>query len=234
MSKKAWIIFATICIVLLGTLIYLSSKDRVDVSNINLNNIQSASQQSGNIADHVFGNKDSKVVLVEYGDYQCPGCGNAYPKVKSLTQKYQNQIAYVFRNFPLTTLHANALAAAAAAEAAGLQGKYWEMHDALYASQSSWENLSPSDRTDYYANTAKDLGLNVDTFKNDMSSTKVSQKINFDIAMGKKAQIDGTPSFFLDGKAVDQSIWSDQGKFDADIVQELKNNNIALPVVPAN
>lgn len=234
MSKKAWIVFATICVILLGVLIYLSGKDKVDVSNVDLNKIQSATQQSGNIADHVFGNKDSKVMLVEYGDYQCPGCGSVYPTVKSLTTKYQNQIAFVFRNFPLTTLHANALAAAAAAEAAGLQGKYWEMHDALYSSQSAWENLSPSNRTDYFANAAKDIGLNVDTFKTDMSSTKVNQKINFDIAMGKKAQIDGTPSLFLNGKAVDQSIWSDSAKFDDAIVQALKNNNIPLPATTTN
>ena len=229
MSKKAWIIFATVCIVLLGVLIYLSNKDKVDVSGVDLNKIQSASQQAGDIADHVFGKANSKVILIEYGDYQCPGCGSVYPTLKSLTDKYQGQIAFVFRNFPLTTLHPNALAAAAAAEAAGLQGKYFEMHDALYSSQSSWENLGISDRTDYFANLAKGLGLNVDTFKSDMASTKVNQKINFDIALGKKANLDGTPSLFLDGQAVSQNTWSEQANFDAAIAQELKNNNIPLP-----
>ncbi len=229
MSKKAWSVFAAVCIVLLGALIYLSGKDKVDVSNIDLNKIQPAATQSGNIADHVFGKADSKVILVEYGDYQCPGCGNLYPTLKSVTDKYQGQIAFVFRNFPLTTLHANALAAAAAVEAAGLQGKYWEMHDALYTSQSAWENLSSSDRTDYFVNDAKNLGLNATTFQNDMASSKVTQKINFDIAMGKKAQINGTPSLFLDGKAVDQSIWSEAAKLDDAIAQALKANNIPLP-----
>lgn len=229
MSKKAWIIFAAICIVLLGALVYLSGKDKVDVSNVDLNKIQPATQQSGNIADHVFGKADSKVILVEYGDYQCPGCGNLYPTLKTITDKYQGQIAFVFRNFPLTTLHANALAAAAAVEAAGLQGKYFEMHDALYSSQSAWENLGTSDRTDYFVSEAKNLGLNTTTFKNDMASNRVTQKINFDIAMGKKAQIDGTPSLFLDGKAVDQSVWSEAAKLDDAVAQALKANGIPLP-----
>jgi protein-disulfide isomerase len=228
-SKKAWIIFASVCFALLVVLVYISSKDKVDVNGVNLNAIQAASQQSGNIADHVFGKKDSKVLFVEYGDYQCPGCGNAYPNVKTVTDKYQGQIAFVFRNFPLTTLHPNAEAAAAAAEAAGLQGKYWEMHDKLYENQSSWENLSVTDRANFFEAFAKDLGLNATQFMNDMGGQKVTQKISFDIALGQKANISATPSFFLDGKALDSNTWGTAATLDAAIAQELKANNIALP-----
>jgi protein-disulfide isomerase len=229
-SKKAWIIFASVCIVLLGVLVYLSSKDKVDVSKVDSNTVLNAATQSGNIADHVFGKKDSKVLFVEYGDYQCPGCGNAYPTIKTVVTKYQGQIAYVFRNFPLTSLHPNAKAAAAAAEAAGLQGKYWDMHDKLYENQSSWENLSATDRTDYFANFAKDLGLNVDQFKTDMASMSVTEKINFDLALGKKIGVNATPSLYINGQAVSSDVWGEAAKLDDAIAAALKANNIALPV----
>jgi protein-disulfide isomerase len=228
-SKKAWIIFASVCVLLLVGLVYLSSKDKIDVSNIDINAIQSGNTQSGNVADHVTGKKDSKVVFLEYGDYQCPGCGQAYPDIKSVTDKYSGQIAFVFRNFPLTSLHPNAKAAAAAAEAAGLQGKYWEMHDKLYINQNDWKDLSTTDRTNYFAGYAKNLGINVATFTTDMASTKVNQKINYDLALGKKAGVDATPTIYLDSKPIDQSIWSDTAKLDQAIANELKANNIALP-----
>lgn len=228
-SKKAWIIFASVCVLLIGGLVYLSSKDKVDVSKIDATKIQTASSQSGTIADHIFGKKDSKVVLIEYGDFQCPGCGSAYPTVKSVAEKYKGQVAYIFRNFPLTNLHPNAKAAAAAAEAAGLQGKYWEMHDKLYEGQSSWENLNASERGDFFVGYASSLGLNTATFKDDMANPKINQKINYDLALGKKVGVNATPSFYLNGKAINQDTWSEEAKFDQAIVTELKNNNIDLP-----
>jgi protein-disulfide isomerase len=228
-SKKAWIIFASACVILLVGLVYVSSKDKVDVSKVDANKIQSANAQSGNIADHVFGKKDSKVVFIEYGDFQCPGCGSAYPTVKDVTEKYQGQVAFIFRNFPLTSLHPNAKAAAAAAEAAGLQNKYWEMHNELYANQSSWENLSTSERTDFFASYAKNFGLNVNKFKEDMASTKVNQKINYDIAIGKKIGVNATPTLYLNGKAIDNDTWGEEAKLDQAFVNEMKANGIKVP-----
>jgi protein-disulfide isomerase len=229
-SKKAWIIFAAICIVLLGSLVFFSSKDKIDVSNVNQNTIIAASQQSGNIADHVFGQANSKVLFVEYGDYQCPGCGGLYPTLKTITEKYQGQIAFVFRNFPITTLHPNARVAAAAAEAAGLQGKYWEMHNKLYENQSAWESLSSDTRVAYLTTYAKDLGLNTTKFQSDLSSDAVSAKISFDQAVAEKIGVNSTPTLYLDGKLVDQTTWGDPSKLEAAIVDAMKANNIALPV----
>jgi protein-disulfide isomerase len=230
LSKKAWIIFAAVCVVVLGGLIYLSGKNKIDVSNVDISKIQPANAQSGQIADHVFGKADSKVMLVEYGDYQCPGCGSAYPTLKALSEKYEGQIAFVFRNFPLTTIHPNARAAAAVAEAAGLQGKYWEMHNKLYETQSSWENLSGTERTDFFAGYASDLGMNVDTFKADLSGANVNQKISFDQAVGKKAKVNATPTIYLNGKQIEQDTWGDQAKFDKAITDELQAKGIALPI----
>lgn len=207
MSRNAWIIFAVICVAVLGGLVALSQKDKVDVSGVDHTKIQAASANSGNIADHVFGKTDSKVVLIEYGDFQCPFCGDAYPQVKDITDTYKDKITFIFRNYPLATMHPNAKAAAAAAEAAGLQGKYWEMHDKLYKSQSDWSSLSTDKRTDMFVTYAKEIGVkDLDKFKTDMAGNNVNKKINFDLALGNKVGITGTPTFFLDGKKVSDSV----------------------------
>jgi len=149
----------------------------------------------------------SKVVLIEYGDFQCPGCGGAFPQLKLIKEEYKDKIAFIFRNFPLTTLHPNALAAATAAEAAGLQGKFWEMHDALYENQSAWENIDASKRTDVFAGYAKDIGLDAEKFVTDLSDPRVSAKINRDRAFGKKLNVNGTPTVYVnDQKLSDTEI----------------------------
>ncbi len=233
MSKKTWIIFGAICVALLAGLVYISSKDKVNVDNVDTNAIQKATEQSGNIGDHTFGKADSKVMFVEYGDFQCPGCGAAFAPVKAVTEKYKNQIAFVFRNFPLASIHPNARAAAATAEAAGLQGKYWEMHDKLYEGQNTWGSLSSNERTNFFASYAQELGLNVDRFKTDLASQEVNKKINFDQAVGKKVGVNSTPTFFLNGKKMD-NIYAQNGGIDQDlldkaIVSALKEAGIELP-----
>jgi protein-disulfide isomerase len=228
-SKKAWIIFAVICVAVLGGLVYASNRNKLDVSNVDTNALSAASEASGNIADHVFGKADSQVVLYEYGDYQCPGCGSAYPTVKKLTEKYQGQIAFVFRNFPIASKHPNARAASAAAEAAGLQGKFWEMHDLLYENQAAWQSLSTTDRGPFFVEYAKQLGLDEARFKKDVESTNVSQKINFDQAVGKKAGADATPTFVLNGKKFSEQDWSTEQKFEEVLTNEMKAKGIELP-----
>jgi protein-disulfide isomerase len=227
-SKKAWIIFTVACVLILGSLVALSNSKKVNVGNVDSNKIQTASELSGNIADHAYGKADSKVVLVEYGDFQCPGCGGMHPTIKSLSEKYKDQIAFVFRNFPLTSIHPNALTAASVAEAAGLQGKYWEMHNALFENQKSWESASVKNRIDIFTQYAQTLGLDVAKLKTDLASEDVAKKIKFDIGVGKLVNVTGTPTFYLNGKIVENDTW-DQDKFEAAIVAELKKNNIALP-----
>lgn len=233
MSKKAWIIFSAICAVFLGILVFLSLKDRIDVSGVDTNTILKGTKQSGGLGDHVYGKADSKVIFTEYGDFQCPGCGAAHPTVKKVLEKYKDQVAFVFRNFPLASLHPNARAAAAAAEAAGLQGKYWEMHNKLYESQAAWETLSPTERTNFFAGYANDLGLSIDKFKTDMASNEVNQKISFDQALGKKLDINATPTFVLNGKK-GPDIYNAQGgvdedKLDTALAKALKDKGVSVP-----
>lgn len=204
MNKKTWIIFIVICVAVLGTLVFVSRSQKVDVGNVDTSAVQVASEASGNIGDHVYGNKDSKVVLIEYGDFQCPSCEAAYPIVKQVKNEFKDKIAFIFRNNPLPTLHPNAKAAAAAAEAAGLQGKFWEMHDKLYDLQDSWSNQDTNERTNTFISYAKTIGVtNLDKFKADMSSEAVNKKINFDLSLGQKVGVTGTPTFTLGKDTLD-------------------------------
>ncbi len=211
MSKKAWIIFIVIIVGLLSALVVWSrnSTPSLNVSNIDVNAIQPASASNGNIADHVFDKPDSKVIFMEYGDYQCPGCGSANPGVEKVMTEYKNYISYVFRNYPLTSIHQNALAAAGAAEAAGLQGKYWEMHKLLYERQSDWEYTAGTDRTAKFVSYATELGLNGTKFESDLSSDSIAQKIKFDQALGNKAGVNATPTFYINGTILPETVLQD-------------------------
>jgi protein-disulfide isomerase len=202
MDKVKWIIFSAVVVLILGGLVVYSriSSPSTDVSAIDANSIIGASDQNGQIGDRVYGAADSKVVLIEYGDFQCPGCGAVHPQVKVAMEEYKDRVAFVFRNFPLTTIHPNARAASAAAEAAGLQDKYWEMHDKLFEAQSDWETLTGEQRTDLFMSFASELGLDQDQFKTDLASANVNTKISFDQALGKKVGVDSTPTFFLNGE----------------------------------
>jgi len=246
MTKKAWIIVSILCVAILGGLIFLSRSNQIDVSNIDINAVQAGSAMNGNIGDHITGKTDSKLVLIEYGDYQCPGCGTAAPVVQQIMEKYGDKIALVFRHFPLYNSHPNAFAASSASVAAGLQGKFWEMHDYLYANQSSWNTLEGQSRTDYFVNAAKSLGVNTATFITQFTDPIVKKKIDFDVALGKKAKVNGTPSFFIDGKDVGdqyfadgkivastatgaQAIWSDAEAFGTLVIEPaLKAKGISL------
>jgi protein-disulfide isomerase len=207
MNKVGWIIFSVVVVLLLGGLVAWTriTNPPIDVSNVENNSIVAASQQNGNIADHVRGSDDRKILFIEYGDFQCPSCGGAHPNLKTIMDEYSDKVTFVFRNFPLTNMHPNARAAAAVAEAAGLQGKYWQMHDTLYEKQNDWNSLDASKRTTVFNSYATSLGLDLEKFKTDVAAKEVNQKINFDLALGKSVDVSATPSFFLDGQKVDDT-----------------------------
>jgi protein-disulfide isomerase len=148
-----------------------------------------------------MGDNTKKVTLVEYGDYQCPACGAYYPIVKQITDKYSKDIQFQFRNFPLSQIHQNARAGARAAEAAAKQNKYWEMHDLLYEQQKSWE--SSTNVAAIFETYATQLGLNMTKYKADFGSNEVNDIINADYAEGVRLGVDSTPSFFLQGKKIE-------------------------------
>jgi protein-disulfide isomerase len=222
-SKKAWIIFAAVTVVVLAGLVFTSRNNQIDVSSVDDAKIIAATTANGNIADHVYGPTNGKTMLIEYGDYQCPACGSAYPNLKELTTEFKDKLTFVFRNLPLTSIHPNARAGAAAAEAAGLQGKYWEMHDILYENQNDWSNSATDQRTSIFEGYARTVGVkDIAKFKADMSDKNVNDKINFDMALAKKIGASATPTILLNGKKIESDVWSDKAKFKAEIQDALK------------
>ena len=193
-------------VLILGGLVAYSrmNSTSIDVSNVDATVPYAANEQSGDIGDRVFNDTESDVVLVEYGDFQCPGCAAAHPNVKTLLEEYGDRISFVFRNFPLTSIHPNARAASAAAEAAGQQGSYWEMHDLIYENQTTWANQNPNERLATFRGYAGQLGLDLTQFEADYASDAVNQKISFDQALGTKQNVDSTPTFFLNGEELSQ------------------------------
>lgn len=148
--------------------------------------------------DHAQGNLNADLVIVEYGDYQCPYCGAAYPILKDLITQFGSQIKFAFRNFPLSEMHEYARAAALAAEAAALQNKFWEMHDAIYENQ---RNLTEH----LLSELAVELKLDIPQFKRDLESSQLKDKIDEDFASGIVSGVNGTPSFYVNGKKFDGS-----------------------------
>lgn len=141
--------------------------------------------------------KDTKVTLIEYSDFQCPACGAYYPMVKQLGQEFKN-ISIVYRHFPLPQ-HANARPAAQAAEAAGQQGKFWEMHNLLFDNQPTWARSTSVE--EIFTAYAQTLGLDIEKFQTDFNSSKTKTKIETDYQSGTNA-INGTPTFFLNDKKI--------------------------------
>jgi protein-disulfide isomerase len=155
--------------------------------------------------DHIQGAADAPVTLVEYGDYECPYCGMAYPIVKSLQRTLGGQLRFVFRNFPLTDSHPHAEHAAEAAEAAAAQGRFWEMHDALY------ENQERLDDRDLVAQ-AKALGLDAARVAKELAESTWAKRVRDDFRSGVRSGVNGTPTFFVNGVRYDDG-WNDAERF---------------------
>ena len=138
----------------------------------------------------------SPVIIEEFGDYQCPPCGQLYPELKQIEAEYGDQVKVVFRHFPLMKMHKNALMAAHAAEAARNQNKFWEMHDRLYRNQKEWAELD--DPRPVFEGYARQLNLKLDQFNSDLQSNLIDQKISADLQRGTSQGVTGTPTVFLD------------------------------------
>ena len=144
------------------------------------------------------GNPQAPISLTEYGDYECPYCGRAYLVVKALQQALGDDLVVAFRNFPLTQVHPRALRAAQAAEAAGLQDRFWEMHDLLFEHQDALED---EDLLRY----AADCGLDLEKFVEDLDSEVVTARVKSDLLSGARSGVNGTPTFFVNGERYEGS-----------------------------
>jgi protein-disulfide isomerase len=146
--------------------------------------------------DHIRGSANARLILVEYGDYECPHCGAAHLVIKEILARLGNDLQYVFRHFPLTTVHPHAQPAAEAAEAAAAQGKFWAMHDVLFSNQ---ERLAGP----YLPGYAKTLGLDVQRFEMELATDAYAPKVREDFVSGVRSGVNGTPTFFINGLRYD-------------------------------
>ena len=146
--------------------------------------------------DHIQGPIDAPIALVEYGDYECPYCGEAYPIVKAIQERLGDRLCFAFRNFPLVNSHPHAEHAAETAEAAGTQGRFWEMHDLLYENQDALED-------EYLARYAATLGLDAERLIKEVLADTHTARVREDFRSGARLGVNGTPSFFINGVRYD-------------------------------
>lgn len=211
-SKIGVVVGLLVCVALIGVATWLVIKangERTNFDNYNLYSVIVPDAHNGNIGDHVKKDKDGTytgepVYIFEYADFQCPGCASMNPRVNQAVDESDGKLVVVYRNH-LLSYHQNGTAAASAAEAAGLQGYWKEYGDKLFAEQSEWEYKSGSDRTatfEKYFTEVTDGKGDLEKFRADMSSDAVSKKISFDMGIGKRMNIEGTPAFFIDGQLI--------------------------------
>lgn len=158
---------------------------------------------NGQPSNHVVGPETAKVTLTEFGDFQCPACKSYYPFIQQIKQEYGDKIKFQFQHYPLVQIHPNAFIGSRAAEAAGKQGKFFEMHDILYENQEAWS--AGSNAATALEGYATQLGLNLEQFKSDMNSSAVADTINADAKAAQALGATSTPTFVINGKRIEKN-----------------------------
>jgi thiol-disulfide isomerase/thioredoxin len=194
--KSGLIFSAVVFFIILLFISFLKNKNSNPVFEPKLNEIQAN--------DHIKGNKEAKVILVEYSDFQCPFCANYAPITKKVAEEFNDKIALIYRHFPLIQ-HNNAHLAARASEAAAKQGKFWEMHDLIFENQNQWSDAKNA--LDKFIQYAKDLNLDIEAFKTDINSKEVRDKVDSDYKSGLSFGVNGTPTFFLNGRKLNLPLY---------------------------
>lgn len=213
MDKRFLITLVVVILAIGGIFIFTNHKSSTQTTT---------ASSSATVSNHVEGDLKSPVKLVVYGDFQCPACGAFYPIESQVLQKYLSQISFTFREFPLTSLHPNAWSAARAAEAAGLQGQFFPMYNLLYQYQNSWSNLG--NPQPFFDQLASGLKLNINKFNSDYASSAVNNTINADYQSGLKLGVQGTPTFYLNGKQLDNTKIDTVTSFEAAIQKAIDSS----------
>jgi len=195
-----FVIVAAVALIALGggAMLYRAKRQQLQLRPIPENNalLETADAES----PHIRGNPNAPVTLEEFGDFQCPPCGSFATFTAQLLKEYDSRLRIVFRNFPLPA-HEHAREAALAAEAAGMQGRFWEMYDVLYREQVFW-SYAPNTR-ELFESYAGTIGLNLDQFKKDMDGEKAKERVDSDHARGDSLGVTMTPTFFINNQPVD-------------------------------
>ncbi len=195
MEKSSLVIVAVSFIVLLGgALVYSANKG-------------GGTEEVVTLAEKVKGNPEATVVLAEHSDFQCPACASFTPALKEIMDAYGDQIRFEYHHFPLISIHPSAELAARASEAAGAQGKFWEMHDILFERQTSWsQNINPKNQ---FISYAEELGLDNEAFNRHLNSKTVREAVQNEMREGRTLELNSTPTFFLNGKKMEITTFDD-------------------------
>jgi protein-disulfide isomerase len=191
-----------------GTWIFLRSV-RPSQPPANTKTTESGAEPPGAEPPHVRGNPNATVTLEEFADFQCPSCGAYYPELKKIEAEFGDKLRVIFRERPLVPPHDHALMAAQAAEAAGLQDRFWEMHDKLYENQTAWTEAK--DLVPVFVDYAKQIGLDTDRFMKDLNGEKVATRIFQDGKRVHFLNVNSTPTFFVNGKEAKDEQWKPEG-----------------------
>ena len=205
-------VVAVVALIAVGAFLVIDGNNKAtNFNEYDFYSIIEPDASNGNIGDHVKGDPNAPVVIFEYADYQCPGCASINKRVNNLITELDGKLAVVYRSF-LLSYHQNGTAAASAAEAAGLQG-YWKPYaDKLFEEQSEWEYASASERTEYFDKYFTEVTGgrgDLEKFHKDIASEAVSKKISFDMGIGRRIDVAGTPAFYIDGQLIS---WNSAGE----------------------
>ena len=190
MDKRFLIVMAVLIMAFIGIFVFNGS------GNNNNNNI-------GQPSNNIKGNNSKNVELLAFEDFQCPACGQFEPIVSAVFSKYKDEIQFRFRHFPIDNIHPNARAASRTAEAAGSQGKFFEMYDILFARQQQWS--TSNNAKSIFESYAQELNLDITKFNQDFESEATNSTINADKQIGNDSGVEGTPTFFLNGVKLDNN-----------------------------
>jgi protein-disulfide isomerase len=171
---------------------------------------------------HLHGRADAPLLIEEYGDFQCPPCGFFHPILKKIEKEYETQVRVAFHHFPLRNMHKHAAEAARAAEAAALQGKFWQMHDLLFEKQNEWKD-APAARP-IFLNYARTLGLDIGKFTQDIDSVTINSRVMAHESHGAARGVTGTPTVFVNGREIPFQVITNYDSFRAVIERELAAN----------
>ncbi len=186
--KNPWVVIGLVTIALFAAAFYFAGEAK------------ESNNEGIEIITHVKGNPDASVVLEEFSDFQCPACRAAFPFVTEIVQQYGEQLRFEYKHFPIERIHPYAIQAAAAAEAAGQQGKFFEFHDLLFDNQDQW---SPSATPNvFFQQYAEQLELNMDQFKRQSNASVLREKARTEMAEGRDRGVTETPTFFLNGEVM--------------------------------
>lgn len=195
MKDHIWKIIGVVAVIAIGASIVYS------------NSVSNKANEGIVFEDHIKGNPDATVTLTEYSDFQCPACGQFFPVVKTLLEEQGDSIQFEYKHFPLITIHPYAVPAAKAAEAAGQQGAFFEMHDKLFENQQIWsKGVNPQS---FFNTYAEELGLDVDLFKTHMKASLIEEKIQSEFEEARELGLSSTPTFFLNGKKMEFETYQD-------------------------